>query len=99
MTGKMPLKTRLINRDRFDSDRLQVSFETQNAIDHEKRESMRQNAHDLIRLKRTLPKPQRLGRSQGTAFLDLSGDGAGEFPINAVTRFDRDDVAANPLSR
>src|SRR5947208_3037813 len=41
MAWEMSLKERLVNRDRFDANAFGFGFETENAIDHEKRETMR----------------------------------------------------------
>ena len=41
MTGEMPLKERLVNRDSFHADTFGFRFETDNAIDHKKWKTVR----------------------------------------------------------
>jgi len=54
MAGEMSLKERLVNRHGFDADTFGFRFEADNAIDHEKRETMRQNLHYLVRIEPTI---------------------------------------------
>ena len=42
--GKWPWKIRLVDRDRFHADAFRFALETEDAIDHQERITMRQNA-------------------------------------------------------
>src|SRR5712675_78355 len=67
MTWKMSLKERLVDRDCFDPDAFGLRFETENPIDHQKRESVRQNLHYLINVESAVAAWNGPRRGKGTS--------------------------------
>ena len=94
----MSLKERLINRHGFDADTFGFRFEADDAIDHEKRETMRQNLHHFIGIEPTIAARDCSRRGHSASSRLLAGDGAGEARIAGVTGPYCHHVAANASS-
>src|SRR3954468_16473103 len=54
MTGEMSLEKRFVDGDGFHTDAFGFCIETEDAVDHEEWETMRQNLHHLIGIKSTI---------------------------------------------
>src|ERR1700730_11822232 len=94
----MPLEKGFIDRDRFYAGHLGSSFKAENAVDHQKRESMGQDFHYLIRIESSIadwPCPWCRERKPACA---LSRQRSGEIGIGAMPGFDCDNVSADPLT-
>src|SRR5439155_8520277 len=98
MTGEMSLEERLINRDRFDADTFGFRFEADNAIDHEKWETMRQNLHYLIGIESSIAARHRTRRCHGAPARLLPRDCASQLRIYSVTGFHSHDMTVNTPS-
>src|SRR6266542_52896 len=95
VTGKMSLKERLVNRDRFDPDTFGFALETDDPVDHQKRETMRQNLHYLVGVEPPVTPRNRACHGKGAPACLLAGERASQVGIDSVTGFYRYHVAPN----
>src|SRR4029450_2457687 len=91
----MPLKERLVNRDRFDADTFGFALEADNPVDHQKRETMRQNLHYLVGVEPTIPTRNRARKGERAPPRLLTGEPASQVGIYSVTGFYRYHMASN----
>src|SRR4029450_12478690 len=91
----MPLKERLVNRDRFDADTFGLALEADNPVDHQKRETMRQNLHYLVGVEPTIPTRNCARDGESAPARLLTGERASQVGIHSVTGFYGDDMASN----
>src|SRR6266542_1397376 len=91
----MSLKERLVNRDRFDPDTFGFALETDDPVDHQKRETMRQNLHYLVGVESTIPTRNRAFHGKGAPACLLAGERASQVGIDSVTGFYRYHVASD----
>src|SRR4029453_16701806 len=98
MPWEMALEKRLVDCDRFDSNTFRFGVETDDAIDHEKRKTVRQNLHHLVRIESAVAGRHCSRRSHGASARLLAGDCASELRIYGMARLDCHDVAANTSS-
>src|SRR5206468_12084873 len=74
VTGEMSLKECLVNGDGFHADAFGFGFEANNAIDHEKWETMRQNLHHFISIESSVAARDCSRRGDGTSARLLASD-------------------------
>src|SRR5262249_62141210 len=94
----MSLKKGFVDRDRFHADTFGFGFEADNAIDHEKWETMRQNLHHLIGIESSVTGRHCAWRCHGASARLLSRDCASQLCIYGVTWLHSHDMAANTPS-
>src|SRR5438093_2704467 len=96
MTWKMSLEKRLVDRDRFDADTFRSAFvEADDAVDHQKGITMRQNPHDLFAVESAVTLRHDSWNGERFAPRLFFGDNPGQFRIRRVAGFYRDEMAAN----
>src|SRR5690242_3742280 len=94
----MPLEERLVDGDGFHTNAFGLRIETNDSVDHQERETMRENLHDLIGIESAVTGwnwTRHCHRVSSRLFAD---DQAGQVRIDCVPRFDCDDVPSNPPS-
>src|SRR5437867_6947302 len=96
MTGKMSLKKRLIDRDRFHANAFGSTFiEADDPIDHQKWIPMRQNLHDLISVQSAVALWNNARHGERFSPRLFLRDHPRQFRVGRMPRFDRDQVATN----
>ena len=70
----MSLKERLVNGDRFHAHTFRLRFEAENAIDHEKRKTMWQDLHHLVRIETAVAARDCSWHGQGASTRLLARD-------------------------
>src|SRR5438067_718712 len=91
----MPGKIRFIHGYRFHSGAFRFPLETQDAIDHQKREAMRQNFHHLINIETAFSRRKRPGNGKRRDLGVLFHDRPRQLRVSGMTRLYRNDMTPN----
>src|SRR5215471_19746781 len=92
MARKMALKEWFIDRYRFRSDTLVVAFKGNNPVDHQKRITMRQDLHNILRIHNPCPLRNHLRRNHRYHVRVPFSQSLRQFSVGRMSRLDRNDV-------
>src|SRR5438105_15481690 len=95
MAGEVSGKKRFVHRYRFQTSAFRFPLETQDAIDHEKWEAMRQNFHHLINVETAFSRRKSAGNGKRRDLGVLFHDRPRQLRVDRVTRLHRNDMTAN----
>ena len=95
MTGEMPLKKRLIDRDGLYARNFIIGLEADDPINHQKGIAMRQDLHYLVSVETATAGGDRAWRRHRASSGLLAGESASQLRIRRVAGFHRHHMTAN----